>query len=272
MRKYLQVCEEAARAGGQVLLDWQGKFHARKKGPKDLVTEADLASQKVIREVLLGAFPDHAFVGEESEPASKRQAVQRTAKVRRGYRWIVDPLDGTLNYVHGVPTFAVSIGLAKGGKPLVGVVFAPVTGECFSAARGLGAFLNNRRIRPARCRRLEEALVGVSISANVARGSLEVRRFLEVLYACQAVRRFGSAALSLCYVACGRLDAYFGDGVKAWDAAAGAVILQEAGGVLNGVDGSEYRLDCADFASAANQKIVAELLQAFARAKEAERL
>jgi myo-inositol-1(or 4)-monophosphatase len=270
MRKFLAVGEEAARAGGQVLLDWQGRFRTMKKGPRDVVTEADLESQQVIRGILLRAFPNHDFVGEETDPSVVERSIpKRGARRSSGYRWVVDPLDGTANYTHNLSAFAVSVGLERGGKPAVGVVFDPTTGECFSAARGGGAYLDKRPIRPTRCRRLEEALVGVSISANVPRDGAEIRRFLEVLYACQAIRRLGSAALSLCYVACGRLDAYFGSGVKAWDTAAGAIILQEAGGVLTGVDGQSFRTAHSDFASAATDKLHGEMLQAFARAKEA---
>ena len=268
MRKYLVVCEAAARAGGQVLLDWQDRFRTKQKGPKDVVTEADLASQKVIRKILLGAFPDHQFLGEEAEP-NRPPRRKPVSAARSAYRWIVDPLDGTVNYVHHLPAYAVSIGLERGGKPLVGVVFDPLSGECFSAVRGRGAFLNDQPIRPTRCRRLEEALMGVSLSANVPRGSCEVRRFLEVMHGCQAIRRLGSAALSLCYVACGRLDGYFGAGVKSWDMAAGAVILREAGGVLTTASGEPFRLDCSEFASAATEKLHGELMQAFAQVESA---
>jgi myo-inositol-1(or 4)-monophosphatase len=268
MRKFLEVCEEAARAGGQVLLDWQGKFRAKKKGPKDVVTEADLASQKIIREILLGAYPDHQFLGEETDPDTKRVSRRTPASADRGgYRWVVDPLDGTANYIHHLPLFAVSIGLERGGKPLVGVVLDPVAGECFSAARGKGAFLNKEPIAPNRCRRLSEALMGVSISANVPRGSLEIRRLLEVAYGCQALRRLGSAALSLCYVACGRLDGYFGAGVKSWDTTAGAIVLQESGGILTNVNGRPFQLDCSEFASAATEKLHQELIHILAGAE-----
>lgn len=266
MRKYLTVCEAAARAGGQVLLDWRDRFRAKRKGPKDVVTEADLASQEVIREVLLGAFPDHQFLGEEAEP-NHPPTGKSVPVTQAAYRWIVDPLDGTANYVHHLPAYAVSIGLERGGKLLVGVVFDPVSGECFSASRGRGACLNNQPILPSRCRRLEEALMGVSLSANVPRGSCEVRRFLEIMHGCQAIRRLGSAALSLCYVACGRLDGYFGAGVKSWDVAAGALILREAGGILTTGAGEPFRLDSSEFASAATEKLHGELMRAFSRAK-----
>lgn len=265
MQKFLKVCERAARAGGEVLLDWQHRFKAKKKGPKDVVTEADLQSQKVIRTILLQAFPDHFFLGEESDlPASKADATGGIALPRNAYRWVVDPLDGTANYVHHLPSYAVSIGLEHKGRAIVGVVYDPLADECFSAAKGAGAFLNGKPIRPSRCRRLHDALVAVSFSHNVPRGSCEVPAFIEVLHAAAAIRRLGSAALSLAYVACGRLDGYYGYGLKAWDLAGGAIILREAGGVLTALDGSAFDLYRPEFASSATRSLQRELLQAVA--------
>src|SRR5687768_15961356 len=140
MHDYLTVCESAARAGGAVLLDWIDRFAVREKGPADLVTEADLASQNTIRDLLLSTFPDHAFLGEESSELPEDKP----------YRWIVDPLDGTTNYVHQVPQYAVSVALTHQGKLLVGTVYDPVSQECFTAAAGKGAWLNGRRLEVSR--------------------------------------------------------------------------------------------------------------------------
>ena len=115
-KKFLAVCEQAAQAGGQVLLDWQGRFRTKHKGPKDVVTEADLASQQVIRDIVLGAFPNHQFLGEESDPSELAAFLAARPSAKGGYRWIVDPLDGTSNYVHGLPAFTVSVALERAGQ------------------------------------------------------------------------------------------------------------------------------------------------------------
>jgi myo-inositol-1(or 4)-monophosphatase len=233
----LEVAELAAREAGEILVRMQKEIRAKEKGPKDLVTAADLAAQKAIESRLMNAFPEHDFLGEES-PGAEIQGTQGTS----GYRWIVDPLDGTVNYAHGIPSYAVSIGLEHAGSLVCGVVFDPVLNEMFSARQGQGAFLNGTSIRPSGCKEVEKALIAASLPANVSRDAIDLRWFLEVLHHAQAVRRLGSAALNLCYVACGRLDSYFANSVKSWDVAAAALCCIEAGGVLTGLDGSEFRL------------------------------
>jgi myo-inositol-1(or 4)-monophosphatase len=145
----LRICEAAARAGGRVLLDWVGRFGVSNKGPRDLVTEADVASQREIRQIVLGAFPDHGFIGEESLPehAADGQPGSRHAAGGPPLRWMVDPLDGTSNYVHGFPAWCVSIALARGDEILVATVYDPVRDECFTAQFGAGAWLNGQPIR-----------------------------------------------------------------------------------------------------------------------------
>jgi myo-inositol-1(or 4)-monophosphatase len=248
MQEYITVCEHAARSGGQVLLDWQGRINPREKGPKDLVSEADLASQQEIHKILYEAFPDHDFLGEEDDPNDQTQR-------KSDYRWIVDPLDGTVNYVHGLPAYSVSIALEHRGELQVGVVFDPISQECFSAARGQGAFLDGESISTSDCRELRTALTAASFSANVDRESEEITRFLNVLVECQALRRLGSAALNLAYVASGRLDAYFATSVKIWDVAAGLLLVQEAGGIVSGVDGKSFDLSKPKFATAATTEL-----------------
>ncbi|MBI3462818.1 MAG: inositol monophosphatase, partial [Planctomycetes bacterium] len=218
MPEYIKICEEAARAGGAVLLDWAGRFSAREKGPSDLVTEADLASQEIIRQRLLTAFPDHAFLGEEDE-------IRQIDDGRP--RWIVDPLDGTMNYVHGVPDYSVSVALVHQGQTLAGTVFNPVTRECFTAASGQGAFLNGARLRTSGVTSTAQALVAMSFAPRVRRDSPDVARFIEAIEACQGLRRMGSAALNLAYVAAGRYDAYWTTNTKAWDVAAGILLIRE---------------------------------------------
>jgi myo-inositol-1(or 4)-monophosphatase len=146
---FLQTCEEAARAGGAVLLDWIGRFGVREKGPSDPVTDADLASQEAIRRIVLGRFPSHAFIGEEQAGG---------ALPTDGYCWVVDPLDGTMNYVHGVPHYAVSVALVKGEEIVAGAIYEPQSQECYLAAQGEGAYLNGRRLKTSGVEQLSDAL------------------------------------------------------------------------------------------------------------------
>jgi myo-inositol-1(or 4)-monophosphatase len=261
MSDFLAICEQAARAGGQVLLDWAERFSVREKGPCDLVTEADLASQETVREVLLSAFPDHEFLSEEDPVDVSRPGKAKRTAAKSGdaspppYRWIVDPLDGTTNYVHHIPEFAVSIALERGGEVLVGCVFNPVAGECYTVQRGLGAFLNGKRLAASRVTELSKALVAAGFPPRVEPASRPLVDFNRMIVACQSIRRTGSAALNLCYVAAGRFDAYWGRETKAWDVAAGSLMIQEAGGIITGLDGSPLRLDRAQFIAAGTEAL-----------------
>jgi myo-inositol-1(or 4)-monophosphatase len=271
LSEYLEVCEQAAHAGAQKLLEWQGRVSPKEKGPKDVVTEADYASQDAIQAIVLRAFPDHRFLGEESRAAAPRleSDIDRppATEEESPYCWVVDPLDGTSNYVHGIPSYAVSVALAKDWEVLVGTVFNPTNGECFTAARGGGAFRNGARIQPSPQTRLGAALIAVSFAAHVPRDSIEVRQFVEMLHACNGVRRMGSAALNLCYVACGRFDGYYSTTVKPWDVAAGVLLLTEAGGCLSGFGGRPFRLEEPRLVCAATSALHAELLEVLARAE-----
>ena len=228
----LAVCEAAARAGGAVLREWAGRFAVSRKGPRDLVTEADYAAQREIRRVVLEAFPDHGFVGEESEDGRPRPASGELGHSGTGTRWIVDPLDGTTNYVHGFPAYCVSVGLARDDEILVGVIYDPLRDECFSARRGGGAFLDGRPIRAADVRDPGDAVVAVGFPAHVERDSPAVADFLAVVPRVQSIRRTGSTALNLAYIACGRLHAFWVRRIACWDVAAGIVIAREAGAVV----------------------------------------
>lgn len=250
LAEFLDVARQAARAGGRELMSWQGRFAVREKGPADLVTEADLAAQTAIREVLLSAFPDHGFLGEEEGASTVG---------RDGYRWIVDPLDGTTNYVHGLAQFAVSIGLERSGKLLAGVVYDPSSDECFAAALGLGADVNGRPLRVSGVCELSQAMIAASFPPKVMRDSVVVAEFLTVMEQAQAVRRMGSSALNLSYVAAGRLDAYWAKDTKTWDVAAGWLLVTEAGGVLTGFDGGEPDLGRPRFVASATPSLHKEL-------------
>jgi len=258
----LPVCEKAARAGAAVLLEWQGKINASEKGPRDLVTEADVASQNVIREIVLAAFPEHRFLGEEDSPE-----VIAAETSDSEYRWLVDPLDGTTNYVHQLPGFAVSIGVEHKGELVAGVVYDPRLDECFAAAKGNGATLNGEPIKTSECTQINHALVATGFSIDVAQGSIEIERFIEMLPECQALRRLGSAALNLCYLANGRMDGYWAVSVKIWDIAAGVVILREAGGVITDIEHKPFNPKQPRFVAAANTVLQNEMFRVLDRAK-----
>ncbi|WP_068141506.1 inositol monophosphatase family protein [Roseimaritima ulvae] len=250
----LEVAIRAARAGAAELMQRRDTREVREKGPRDLVTDADLASQQAIRNILTSAFPDDAFVGEEdgeNDPPAAVLAGDSGAPAC----WIVDPLDGTVNYVHGLQSFAVSIGLFADGQLQVGVVFDPVCDELFTAVCGQGAEVNGQPIQSSDCQQLNDALLVCSFAAHVARESSEVKRFVNMLDQCQAVRRLGSCALNLCYVAAGRLDGYWASSVKSWDAAAGILIAREAGASVARIEGTELSVWEPQFSAAANESL-----------------
>ena len=260
MSDFLDVCQRGAREAGALLLERMGRVSVQAKGRADLVTEADFASQELIREIVLKAFPDHGFLGEEKLPGTS------TAADRVVYRWIVDPLDGTTNYVHQVPHFAVSLALERQGEIVVGVVYNPVADECFTAESGQGAFLNGRPIRTSQVTMLSEALAGMGFPAVVTRESPDLKMFLAALDACQAIRRTGSAALNLCYLASGRFDVAWSYSTKIWDIAAGILIVREAGGKITSPQGQEFVLSQTHYLAAATPELHAELWDLAVRA------
>ncbi|MCG8648195.1 MAG: inositol monophosphatase [Pirellulales bacterium] len=237
--QHLQVAITAARAGAAELMARRDDRVVSEKAPKDLVTDADLASQHAIRKQLLDAFPNYSFVGEEegeNEPPASVLAGDRNARPC----WVVDPLDGTVNFVHRLQSFAVSIGLFANGKMRLGVVYDPVCEEMFTALDGHGARVNGQPLRVSKCRQLGDALVACSFPTGVRGDAPEVQRFIRVLERCRSLRRLGSCALNMCYVAAGRLDAYWATNVAAWDSAGGTVIAREAGAQLTAFDGSDF--------------------------------
>ena len=234
MNEFLETAEAAARRGGDVLAEWSDKFTVSEKSPKNLVTEADLASQSAIEELIALKFPEHGFLGEEglnrvgSDPS---------------FRWVVDPLDGTSNYVHRFPYYAVSIALEKDGELIAGAVFDPNRNEMFSAAAGEGATLNGSPITTSKTTELKEAMAMASLPVGAGPDNVAVERFLRVMPHVQTVQRTGSAALNLCSTACGRIECFFSGSLKAWDVAAGALIVREAGGTVSKLDGSELEIE-----------------------------
>lgn len=228
------AADEAARIGAAILEEWRTRFSVREKAHADLVTEADHASQKAIREYLLGRFPDHAFLGEE-DPEAKSGRVSMNAPT-----WIVDPLDGTANYVHDVPAYCVSVGLMVDGFAAVGAIYDPRQKELFSAAKGLGAKLNDRPIRTSAIDELRRSLLSTGFPPDPDCQERNLQMWRAFSYRAQALRRTGSTALNLAYVAAGRFDGYWAFDNFAWDVVAGIVLVEEAGGIVTRIDGSPY--------------------------------
>jgi myo-inositol-1(or 4)-monophosphatase len=264
MVDFLTVCEKAARLGAATLMAHFGRVKALHKGYADLVTEADHASQEVIRRTVLEAFPDHRFLGEEGSTDASEAVGGDDG--RNAYRWIVDPLDGTTNFVHQMPHFSVSIALEHGGEPIVACVYNPVSGECFTAVAGEGARLDGRPIRPSRVTALSEALASAGFPPMPSRDAPDVLLFLAGLNACQAIRRTGSAALNMSYVACGRFDVAWSFCTKIWDVAAGSLLIREAGGTIASPDGGDFIMETGQFLAAANRPLLEQLIQLAARA------
>ncbi len=227
-RRALQVALDAARTAGRIIVKRRAQIREIKvKGERDIVTDADLAANAAIRSIIERAFPDHAILSEEDpgpEPGSE-------------YLWIVDPLDGTTNYARGYPVFSVSIGLAQRGRPIVGVVYDPLRDECYYAARGEGAFLNGAPIQPSRVSKLENAVIGFELAREQGLRDEGLQWFAQLISRSVTGRIGGSAALSLCYVGAGRLDAYYHFSLNAWDVAAGMLIAREAGARVSHLDG-----------------------------------
>jgi myo-inositol-1(or 4)-monophosphatase len=238
-QQHLQTAIAAARAGAAELMARRDHRVVSEKAPKDLVTDADLASQKAIRSHLMNAFDGYCFVGEEEGENDPPENVRR-GDAAAPPCWVVDPLDGTVNFVHRLQSFAVSIGLFVAGRMRLGVVYDPVCEEMFTAIDGQGAQVNGRSLRSSQCLSISEALVACSFPAGIKSDAPEVTRFVRVLEQCRSLRRLGSCALNMCYVADGRLDAYWATNVAPWDSAAGTVIARESGALLTAYDGSRF--------------------------------
>lgn len=235
-----QAAEAAARQAGQILLDWVGRFSVRLKGKQDPVTEADLAAQEAVRGYLQRQFPTDQFLGEETDPSHNAalDPMKRT--------WIVDPLDGTVNFVHGVPFYCVSVALAVQGQPVVGVIYDPVRKECFAGAQGQGTTCNAVPVQVSPTADLGEGLFVAGLPADVAKNRSAIEVFSRMSLRSLSLRRMGSAALSLAYVATGRFDAFWAHHNYPWDVAAGIVLVREAGGKCSKLDQTSCTLDAPD--------------------------
>lgn len=230
----LQTAVEAARRAGRVIAErYPAGRTVTVKGYRDLVTDADIAAERVIIELIQGRFPDHAILSEEA--GSK--------DISSDYRWILDPLDGTTNYAHHHPVFAVSIGLVKQGEPLIGVIHDPLRDQTFVAHQGGETRLNEVPIQPSRVANLGSALIGLDWGHTDEERKQTLFYLHQITPHCGTLRVLGSAALALAYVAAGWLDAYFNPGLKPWDTAAGMLIVTEAGGLCSTLEGNAYRVD-----------------------------
>jgi len=232
MNHFLEIATDAAcEAGALLLADFARPKNISYKGEVDIVTESDRRSEALIVGRLRDHFPQHAIVAEEGGTGAAAGA---------RYCWYVDPLDGTTNFAHGYPCFAVSLGLLEDGDPLVGVVYNPVTQELFSAVRGEGAYLDHKRVHVSPIEKLATSLVATGFPTDKLRQSRNINYYWGFTLRSHGVRRDGSAALDLCSVACGRFDAFWEFGLKSWDTAAGILLITEAGGMVSDFAGRPY--------------------------------
>ena len=255
MHPMLNIAVRAARRAGSIInraaLDGGG-LEVRSKRMNDFVTKVDHAAEEAIIEIVRKAYPDHAVLAEESG-ATPGEAE---------YQWIIDPLDGTTNFIHGFPQYCVSIAIRHRDALAHGVIYDPSKNELFTASKGRGAFLNDRRVRVSKCLRLADALVGTGFPfKEISRIESYTRQMKKMMESSAGLRRAGAAALDLAYVACGRLDAFWELGLSPWDMAAGALMIQEAGGLVGDLRGEQSYLESGEIATA-TPKVYPGLLEA----------
>lgn len=253
MHPLLNIAVTAARAAGSIIvryLDRVDTLNVSTKHMNEFVTEVDREAEAIIIADIRKAYPDHAILAEESGATGDSE-----------YRWIIDPLDGTTNYLHAFPQFCVSIALEHRGRLEQGVVFDPLRQELFTASRGGGARLDDRRIRVSRRTELEGSLLGTGFPF---RGAYDLDTYLETMRAlvprCAGVRRAGAAALDLAYVAAGRLDGFWEFGLEPWDMAAGVLLIREAGGLVTDTDGDEHYMNSGNIVTG-TPKVLRELVK-----------
>jgi myo-inositol-1(or 4)-monophosphatase len=254
MHPMLNTAVKAARKAGSLITRASfdvDKLTVRAKRQNDFVSEVDHAAEDAIISILREAYPDHGILAEESG----------TRDADAEYVWVIDPLDGTTNFLHGFPQYCVSIGLLHKGKPAQAVVYDPNRNELFTATKGVGAYLNDRRIRVSATDKLENSLMGTGFPFREV-GHLDdyLRMFKNVTMATSGIRRPGAAALDLAWVACGRIDGFWEIGLSPWDMAAGALLVREAGGLIGDLEGNEGFMESGRVV-ATNSKLFSALLQ-----------
>jgi myo-inositol-1(or 4)-monophosphatase len=261
---YANTAAEIAREAGALLRGFYRRGVATEyKGDVDLVTEADRASEQLIRSALLQHFPDHGIYGEEGT----------RDRLDNEYRWYVDPLDGTTNFAHGFPAFCVLLGLehrppgtkpGEDGEMIAGVTYDPLRDEMFLAEKGKGAFLNGSPIHVSKTTTLQESLTGTGFPSRKRHDSVNIHFYNEFTLRSHGVRRAGSAGLDLAYVACGRLEGFWEFNLNPWDTSSGVILVQEAGGALSHFDGSPFTLDSRE-CLATNGSIHTEMVDLFTK-------
>jgi myo-inositol-1(or 4)-monophosphatase len=254
-----RFAEDVAKGAGEILRRNYGrKQKVHYKGEINLVTEVDHRSEAYIMDRIRSAFPDHGILSEESAEIESSSL----------YRWIIDPLDGTTNYAHGYPCFCVSVAVERDGVVLAGAVYDPLLDESFTATAGGKAFLNGRQISVSATDKLRRALLSTGFAYEI-NGSNDnnLDYFREFVFTGQAIRRDGSAAIDMCYVACGRFDGFWELSLKPWDTAAGLLILAEAGGIVTRLDGSPYNIHQPDIL-ASNGLIHEQMLAVLKRTRD----
>lgn len=272
MNSYLQIAIEAAREAGSILMaEYAKPAEISYKSDVDIVTQADRRSEEAVVARLRSHFPKHTIVAEEG---TGHEHLGGGADQPGEYRWYVDPLDGTTNFAHKYPCFAVSIGVAQTALDgsgtedlLAGVVLNPVSGELFAAEKGEGAYLNQKRIHVSKIERLATSLVATGFPPANRKEGRNIHYYGQFTLNSHGVRRDGSAALDLCFVACGRFEGFWEFGLKPWDTAAGVLILREAGGMVTEIGGQPYRIGGPSLL-ASNSKIHTEMQQVAADVAE----
>jgi myo-inositol-1(or 4)-monophosphatase len=258
MHPMLNTAIKAARRAGTIInrgsleLD---RLQISRKGPRDYVTEVDRAAEEAIIDVLRTAYPDHSFLGEEFGQQGGEASEGKLA----ANEWVIDPLDGTTNFIHGFPTYAISIAFRQFGQVTQAVIYDPSRNELFTASRGGGAFLNDRRMRVSNQLKFHDALLGAAWPGSFGSSELSQPRFLEMAGQCAAVRRTGSSVLDMAYMAAGRLDGFCGLGLKPWDMAAASLMVLEAGGLIGDFQGEQTWMESGNVI-AANPKIFTQML------------
>ncbi len=251
----LNIAVRAARRAGSIINRASlsgGALQVRSKRANDFVTQVDGAAEEAVIDIVRKSYPDHGFIAEESGESTPDAE----------YLWIIDPLDGTTNFIHGFPQYCVSVAVQHRGALAHAVVYDPTRNELFTASKGGGAFFNDRRIRVSKCQKLDDALVGTGFPfKELGRLDLYMRQLQLFMSRSSGVRRAGAAALDLAYVACGRLDAFWELGLSKWDMAAGALLIQEAGGLVTDLSGEQNFMATGDVV-AATPKIFPAMLEA----------
>jgi len=252
-QKILEITKKIALKTGELQMEYYGKqINISLKGKRDLVTEVDKKCEQLIISEIHSIYPNHNILAEEGGGTHTEQ---------EGFRWIIDPIDGTTNYAHNHPFFAVSIGVEKDGELIVGVIHAPYLKETFTAVKGQGAYLNDKKIHVSSTETIETSLLTTGFNPRI--GDQNMPHFKHFIVNSRGIRRDGSAAIDLCYLACGRFDGYWEKGLMPWDMAAGALLLTEAGGKITLWDGSPFDVN-GDELLATNGKIHQEMVEYFA--------